>query len=440
MDIIDIEPNELLIIDGPASIRIIEGRLYVLGVEYGPGSTFTVMRGRKVVTKPLEKGRVEIVAGPEGGFEKVDRRSDETIDLWDKVLSGLSLRGSVIVVLGAMDVGKTTVTTMLVNKGVKNGLRVGVIDGDPGQNDIGPPTTVSAAIAENFITHLTQLKTSKSIFIETTSIEYVWNNALNAVVRLVDYLKTRYSVDSIIINTDGWISGPEAVKFKHELVRRVNARYAIVIQRENEARELLNKLSTDKWGGEVITLPSPPNIKVRDRDDRKIRREMGYSKYIMPPRDLVINLREKPIINLPLFRGLTYDKSLLNLAKKILGPITYIEQWGNIAIAIGNTKEFQIRTVGSVDVAILPLNWEKGLLVALEDKDGYLLALGVLKKIYYNVGKAVIAVSSSFDRENEVNHLRLGMIRLNDNFEEVEKVLYIGKIESMIQSRTTPRQ
>jgi len=436
VEIITVEPNELLTIDGPASVRVIEGRFYVLGVDYGPGNAFTVMRGRRVVAKSLERGKVEIIVGPEGNFEKVGKSSDEVIEIWERALSEVSLRNSVIVVLGAMDVGKTTITTILTNKGVKEGLKVGIIDGDPGQNDVGPPTTVSAAIANGFITHLTQLKALKSIFIETTSIEYVWNYALSSIVKLVDYLKTRHSVDFVIINTDGWISGPDAIKFKLGLVDQVGANYAIVIKRENEANELLSKLS--EWGGKTIVLPSPPNARVRDRDDRKIRREMGYSKYIMPPRDLTINLRDKPIINLPLFRGLTYDRSMLNLIRRVLGPTMYIEQWGDVAVAIGNVKEFHMKTLSNVNIAVLPMNWERGLLVALEDRENYLLTLGVLKRIYYNTGKAVITVSRNFDRENEVSHIRLGMIRLNENLEEVEKVLYIGKLESMLQSQGIP--
>jgi Predicted GTPase or GTP-binding protein len=193
-----------------------------------------------------------------------------------------------------------------------------------------------------------------------------------------------------------------------------------------------------EWGGKTIVLPSPPNARVRDRDDRKIRREMGYSKYIMPPRDLTINLRDKPIINLPLFKGLTYDRSMLNLIRRVLGPTMYIEQWGDVAVAIGNVKEFHMKMLSNVNIAVLPMNWERGLLVALEDRENYLLTLGVLKRICYNTGRAVITVSRNFDSENEVSHIRLGMIRLNENFEEVEKVLYIGKLESMLQSQGIP--
>ncbi len=111
-------------------------------------------------------------------------------------MAAIPLRNSIVVVLGAMDVGKTTVTTILVNKGVREGLKVGVIDGDPGQNDIGPPTTISSAVADNLITHLTQLRGLKSVFVKTTSIEHVWNYVLNSITKLVNDLRQNYGVDT----------------------------------------------------------------------------------------------------------------------------------------------------------------------------------------------------------------------------------------------------
>jgi polynucleotide 5'-hydroxyl-kinase GRC3/NOL9 len=433
VDIEAVGPGESLSIDGPANVKVLEGKLYVLGVEYGVGSSFTVMRGRRVIAKSLMSSKLEIIVGPEGSFGRVDG-SNEVIDVWDKALSNVSLRGSVVVVLGAMDVGKTTVTTILVNKGVKEGLRVGVIDGDPGQNDIGPPTTVSSAIADGLITHLTQLRVLRSMFVNTTSVEHVWGYVLDSIVRLSDDLRVKYGADAVVVNTDGWVSGFEALKFKLELVKRLNANYVIVIRREDEASELIRGLGDLRK--DVVVLPSPPNARLRDRDDRKIRREMGYSKYIMPSRDLSINLREKPIINLPLFRGLTYNGHLLSLIRRCLGPVMYLEQWGGVAVAIGSFKDSQVKGFGNVAVVPLPINWERGLLVALEDEDNYLLTLGVLRKIYYNTGKAVITVSKNFNAEDRVDHIRLGMIRLNDNFEEVEKALFIGSIESMLKSHS----
>ncbi|MGC8543276.1 MAG: Clp1/GlmU family protein, partial [Vulcanisaeta sp.] len=121
MEIQTIKSGEFLSIDGPANVRVIEGKIYVLGVEYGPGNSFTVMRGRRIITKALSDSKVELIVGPDGGFEKISG-TDEVLDAWDKALSSISLNGSIIIVLGAMDVGKTTITTILANKGIKEGL------------------------------------------------------------------------------------------------------------------------------------------------------------------------------------------------------------------------------------------------------------------------------------------------------------------------------
>ncbi len=148
-------------------------------------------------------------------------------------------------------------------------------------------------------------------------------------------------------------------------------------------------------------------------------------------------------MNLPLFNGLRYDNYITKLIQRSLNiSIHYIEQWGGggVAVAIGNVKEFQIKNLGDVSIAILPINWERGLLVALEDKNNYLLSLGVLRKIYYNTGKAVISIPKSFNNEDLVDHIRLGMIRVNDNYEEVEKTLYINKIESLLSSQNILRR
>lgn len=80
------------------------------------------------------------------------------------------------------------------------------------------------------------------------------------------------------------------------------------------------------------------------------------------------------------------------------------------------------------------MNWERGLLIALEDENHYLLSLGMLRRIYYNTGKAVISIPRTFNYENAISHIRLGMIRVNDNYEEVEKVLYINRLESLLSS------
>lgn len=433
METYTLDTGSILRVDGPATVRVVSGRIYVLGVEYGINDRITIMRGRRVIIKALEKSSLEMVIGPEGNAEAANEE-DSIINEWEDTLNRIVSRGSVYVILGAMDVGKTTITTILANKGVSRKLKVGVIDADPGQNDVGPPTTISSAVVTNYITHLSQLRASKSFFVKTTSVEHVWRDIIRGIVKLRNDLVNTEGVDMVIVNTDGWVSDHDAINYKLELIRNVGATHVIILRKNSETEEMIRKINEEF--NRVYVLPSPPNVKVRDREDRKIRREMGYGKYIMPPRELSLDLRKTPIINLPLFHGLIYNKELLRIARRNLGPISYMEQWGGAAIAVGYVKEAQFKNIGGVAVLLLPNDWERGLLVALEDRNNYLLTLGVFRKIYYNTGKAVFTVPRTFNNEADIHHVRLGMVRLNENFEEMEKVIYMGRIENLITNTT----
>lgn len=423
----------LVRVDGPASVRILNGKVHVMGVDYGPGGRFTVLRARRILVKVLEDSELDIVLGPEGNVEEAPM-GEEVVDMWEDSLMNLDLRG-VVLVMGTMDVGKTTLTVILANKALARGMRVGIIDADPGQNDLGPPTTVSSAILEGtYITHLRQLKPRRSIFVKTTSVEHVRNEVIDAVERLVNDLRSAGS-DFIVVNTDGWVNGEGAVEYKYYLVEELRPSYVIIIRRSDEVDPLISKLS----GRNLVVLQSLPAARVRSREDRKIHREMGYGKYLWPSRDLLLDLSRVPMVNLPIGGGIRLDINMRRLLSATMNArITYAEQFGKLVMVIGEFKEFRVRSTSWGNIVELPNDWERGILVALEDEDNYLLTLGMLRKINYDAAKAILTIPRDFEETNRIHHMRLGMIRLNDKFEEIERAHFVGKIESLIKA-SAPR-
>ncbi len=117
-------------------------------------------------------------------------------------------------------------------------------------------------------------------------------------------------------------------------------------------------------------------------------------------------------------------------------PIAYGEQVGGKRAIMTSpaVKELVVKALpGGVEVAILPMNWEEGgLLAALEDGEGYLVSLAMIKKIYYGSSRAVLVMPSRVEELRAIDHIRLGMIRLGDNYEEKEKVHYINKLERIL--------
>ncbi len=438
MPIYQLENNKLIRVEGPALIKVLSGTIYALGVNYKEGDRLTVLRARRIVIRAVERSSLDITLGPSGSVEEV-HDGEEVVQLWDDVLSKLKLENSVITVLGAMDVGKTTLTLMIANKLSAKGLKVGIIDSDVGQNDLGPSSTVNAAVLEpgKTITHLSLLSPVRSIFLKTTSVERIWTDVVDATSRLVDYLRSAEHVSSVIINTDGWISTDDAVKYKLSLIKRTGTSIALVIKRGDEADKLVSALSEHQVNH--IVLPAPPNTRARTRADRRIHREMSYGRYLMPVRELSIDLKSVPIANLPICTGAALSDHVLQLLKRLVGSeIVHGEQIRDKAIVVCNSKDYRvINAPGGIKIAVLPAGWETGLLAALEDESNYLLALCVIKKIYYNSKKIVVLTSKNFNALNKVHHIRAGMIRLNKNFEEVEKVHGLSKLEHLFLSSVT---
>jgi len=441
VNIYTIEPGRLLRVEGPAAIKVLDGEVYVMGVICGPESRFTVLRARKVVIKPKTTAKLEITLGPDGSVEEA-KPEEEVIDVWESNLSKLDLRG-VSLVLGAMDVGKTTLTVILANKAAAMGLKVGIIDADLGQNDLGPPATVDAAVLVpgRAITHLRMLQPVRAVFLKTTSVERVWREVVYGVKKLVDYLTSSEGVCSIIVNTDGWVSTERAVEYKLHMIEVLQPKNVILIRRADEADRLLKAIE-EKFSNQInlVVLPAPPAARVRSREDRRIHREMGYGKYLNPPRDVTLDLRKTPLVNFPVCCGLSLDRELQSYVRKIVkSNLVHCEIISNCLVAVTTNpslREPEIQDMpGRGKLIILPSGWERGLLIGLEDENNFLLALGRIRKIYYSTGKIVITVSRNFTDLDKVHHLRLGMIRLNEQFEEIEKVNYIAKLEALVTRR-----
>ncbi|MDI6827561.1 MAG: Clp1/GlmU family protein [Armatimonadota bacterium] len=70
----------------------------------------------------------------------------------------------VTVIIGGVDVGKTTFATLIANHALEAGISVAVVDGDMGQSEIGPPATIGLGLVESPIQLLGDLP-PKALFL-----------------------------------------------------------------------------------------------------------------------------------------------------------------------------------------------------------------------------------------------------------------------------------
>ncbi len=279
----ELDSGTTIIVDGPASAKLARGEAFSLGAPLN-GNVWNVLhRDQRLTIETNSRCSIDIRLGRGGRNERIE---GSTIPVSWNEASHLSLSATgALVILGDVDSGKSTLSTFLANQFSHHGGSVSVIDGDVGQADIGPPTTISVARLREPVFDLQKLHPETSLFIGDTSPSIVSEKVLNGLVRLRD-IATKDS-DLVIVNTDGWVSGEEAFRYKKKLVESIRPNLVIGIDVAGEMRELLD------WPDcTVLRLGRSAFARTKSREERKRAREFGYQRFLREARPANFSLHD----------------------------------------------------------------------------------------------------------------------------------------------------
>jgi polynucleotide 5'-hydroxyl-kinase GRC3/NOL9 len=181
------------------------------------------------------------------------------------------LRG-VVVMLGPVDVGKTTTATAIANAALRAGRSVVVVDADTGQSDIGPPATVGLAVAQAPVRSMEQFPPAAAFFVGDTSPRNVHRHLIEGTVRAVKWARAR-RVEVVVVDTTGWVEGPAAADARAQEVRRIRPQHVVALQRDAEIEPILARVPPD-----IILHRLHPSPEVRSRS-QEVRREMRVMRF-----------------------------------------------------------------------------------------------------------------------------------------------------------------
>jgi polynucleotide 5'-hydroxyl-kinase GRC3/NOL9 len=252
---------------------------------------------------------------------------------WNAAAEALAeMSGGKVIVIGAGDVGKSTLCTYLTNQLLEMGLKLRVVDGDVGQTDIGPPTTVGSAMASNFISSLVDLNPEALIFIGDTTPSRVENKLIEAIRRLTDHQHDKPTIT--IINTDGWILDSYAISYKIKMISSIQPDLVLELSTGSELQPILS-------GSRARSLKvlAPYEVLMRTRSDRRAIRTSGYRRFLNGAFVRTLPLGEVQVL-MP--NGLTalqapFNPKLKNAIVGLLDEKGYLNQ---IGILLGLGKDF----------------------------------------------------------------------------------------------------
>ena len=256
-------------------MKLVSGRAEVFGCPVKTAQKVVVREGKRLPFFAQEKAVFDVSLGANAAVEEAD---GSTIpNSWNKPLEAIlniQKKPAVVLVLGKNDSGKSSFCVYLVNKLVDGKCRVAVLDGDLGQSDIGSSGTVGYAVTSKPVTELYDLKLENAFFIGVTSPIAATAKAIGGLASLKAEILQR-PVDFVVVNTDGWVSGDDAVQYKVALVEELKPDVIVGVQVADELDTLVAGLQQP-----VLTVELSSSLSQRTAEKRKSLREMTYARYL----------------------------------------------------------------------------------------------------------------------------------------------------------------
>jgi polynucleotide 5'-hydroxyl-kinase GRC3/NOL9 len=413
-----IDEGKILLVDGPASVTLLSGKISVLGAPLQKEENLVVRQGKRLPLWVKKKVTVELMLGEGASINEVDVGTVPSS--WeDAAKEMLSLKKPVtVMIVGGMDSGKTSFCSFLVNEAVMKKLRTSVIDADLGQSDVGPPSTVGFSFVTETVKDLFDIDAQDAVFVGSTSP----SGAINKVIEGLTQLKDRVmeaDAEFLVINTDGWVEGEEAAAYKVRLAEKVGPSAVVGMQQSNELTPILDSLH----GVKVLVIDSPQLIQPRSREKRKLLRELSYKKYLKGAKTQSFSIGWVKVEDSIFGAGGPLLRKRLETLVNLLGrrPLYSEETVAAIFVVLRKSKAVTEEQIKAVEehfgkkVKVILEGDEEGLLVGLKNEEDKFLGIGILDGVDYK--RRILKVYTPVSEK--VSTLCFSQIKLDKNCREI---------------------
>jgi len=395
--------GKTLLVDGPATVQVASGIVNVMGAVFAEGSLVKV-RGFRRTPFYAEQSEASLVV--EGDNYRVIDGSTIPASWVEAAEKTAAEEKGVVIVVGETDSGKTSLATFLVNYYLNFHGEVGVVDSDPGQNDLGIPGTVSAGVVNKGLSDLSQVKPEVIEFVGFTAPESGVEELKEAVSTVLKRLRER-GVEKIVLNTDGWADS-KGLSFKAELIRAVKPGFVVSLL---EGEKALVFTRTVDPGARMIQVEKSRYVKRRSRMHRRTLRMLNYRRHFARTRLVKKPLSETVFLNHPFLKGEPAQTpgELSGLGFEALETRLYM---GTLYVRIRDETEDPVTlNLGGRRIIMLGENWEKGLLVGL-GRNSRIIGVGIIESLSGGEVTVKTPLTTGFDT------VKLGEIKLDASFNE----------------------
>ncbi|MGH7390395.1 MAG: Clp1/GlmU family protein [Candidatus Rokuibacteriota bacterium] len=202
----------------------------------------------------------------------------------------------VVMVIGESDTGKTTLVTALANAALARGRAVGIIDADPGQSEIGPPTTIGVG---RVLAPLGGPADAELIALEFVGATSPARNVLGAVVgvrRALDRARAA-RLDRIVVDTSGLVAGGLGRVLKQAKIDVLDPDLVVCLERAAECQAIVGPYLAGVRP-RVLRMGVSPAVRARSAEERRRHREGRLRAHLASARPAAIDLA-RVVVRLP---------------------------------------------------------------------------------------------------------------------------------------------
>ena len=255
---------------------------------------------------------------------------------WFDALELIAKEKGRVLIIGATDTGKSTLTKFLITQLCRRGFPLGLIDTDVGQSFLGPPATIGFSLFKLHPDWGIVFSTPKIFFVGALSPEGHVPIFLKGVRRMLNRA-TSSEAEVILIDTTGFVSGEGGNELKRRKIDLLSPQFILALQRSDEIEPILepyNKTPTIK----IFRLPLSQQIKPRSMEERRLYRSNRFEDYFK--HSLIHDLDLQDIV----FEGEVLDPNgnplPLEWALRISGLLIGLKDHQDDTLALGLTKKF----------------------------------------------------------------------------------------------------
>ena len=394
----ELKPRDGFLVLSPLRVAKKKGRIECWGSEID----FVEVRERgiPVLIRALETSSLELWA-PSRPMEIPEIIPRE----WEE-LTGKIKPGDTVMLLGGIDVGKSGLFAFLTNKLVSSGLKLGLIDADIGQSDIGPVGTIGLSLIEETIVHPSLTEANSLFFIGDNTPR---GHLLPMVVgtrKLLDRAKHE-EADVVLINTTGYIHSNPARALKRFMILATDPTKVVILQRKDEA-EHIAKLIPRK--SELIRIPVSRNIRRKNRSYRVLFRQSNIKRYLDGARSMKIEIEGTKLVDTLFFSGSRSPELHQELERLIGKPVIYVEESPDLILCVLNSLKLQKGLMfRGKPLRVAILRGYEGLYVGFLDNLGFCRGIGIIES--FRPDQGILEVYTSFSSKFE--YIDFGYLKFN---------------------------